>query len=106
MPTVAATPTAHIHLDAEGRAWIDKTNVKVIEVAKDKVYYDWSAEEMHCQHPNLSMAQIHAALTYYYDHKEQFDVQIKLDEEEVERMRAEAGESPVVAKLRAKGLLP
>ncbi len=25
------TPTAHIHLDGEGVAWIDDTNVKVVE---------------------------------------------------------------------------
>lgn len=29
-------PTAHMHLDDRGVAWIDDTNVKVVEVVLDK----------------------------------------------------------------------
>ena len=57
------TTTAHIHLDAQGVAWIDDTNVKVVEVVLDKRAYGWSPEEIHTQHPGLSLAQIHAALS-------------------------------------------
>jgi len=53
--------TAHIHLDARGVAWIDDTNIKVVEVVLDKRAYGWSPEEIHEQHPDLSLAQIHAA---------------------------------------------
>jgi uncharacterized protein (DUF433 family) len=63
--TMPKTATAHIHLDARGVAWIDETNIKVIEVVLDKLAYGWSPEEIHFQHPDLSMAQIHAALSYY-----------------------------------------
>ena len=48
MNTQAAT---HIHLDDAGVAWIDDTNVKVIEVVLDKIAYGWSPEETHFQHP-------------------------------------------------------
>lgn len=105
MPTVAATPTAHIHLDAEGRAWIDNTNVKVIEVVLDKLAWGMDPDQIHSEYPDLSLAQIHAAFSYYYDHKEAFDDQIERDNQEVEALRAAAGESPIVKKLRAKGLL-
>ena len=40
--------------------------MKVTEVVLDKIAYGWSPEEIHFQHPHLSLAQIHAALTYYY----------------------------------------
>ena len=33
--TRTATPMPHIWLDERGRAWIDETNVKVIEVVLD-----------------------------------------------------------------------
>jgi hypothetical protein len=33
----------------------------------DKLAYGWSPEEIHFQHPALSLAQIHAALSYYYE---------------------------------------
>jgi hypothetical protein len=60
---MSQTPTAHIHLDEAGVAWIDDTNVKVIEVVLDKLAHGSSPEEMHLQYPHLSLAQIHAALS-------------------------------------------
>jgi hypothetical protein len=50
---MSQTPTAHIHLDEAGVAWIDDTNVKVIEVILDKIAPGWSPEEMHFQHPAI-----------------------------------------------------
>lgn len=98
--------TAHILLDDEGRAWIDDTNVKVIEVALDEVAYKWTPEAIHIQHPHLSLAQIHAALAYYYDHKAEFDAEIERQERDVDELMAQAGESPVRKRLREAGLLP
>src|SRR5271166_4171916 len=94
------TATAHIRLDERGVPWIDHTNTKVIEVALDMIAHGWSPEEIHFQHPHLSLAQIHAALGYYYDHKAGMDEQIHRDGQEVERFRAQAGESPLRKRLR------
>ena len=100
------TVTAHIRLDERGVAWIDDTNVKVIEVALDKVAHGWSPEEMRYQHPHLSLAQIHAALSYYYDHQAEMDKEIELQLQEVESMAAKAGVKPLIVRLRASGRLP
>ncbi len=99
-------PTAHIHLDARGVAWIDDTNVKVVEVVLDKRAYGWSPEEIHEQHPGLSLAQIHAALSYYYDHQQDIDAYIEQQLKWVEAMAAQAGDSPVRQRLRVWGKLP
>jgi uncharacterized protein (DUF433 family) len=64
-------------MDADSRAWLDDTNVKVIEVVLDHVAYGWSAEEIHRQHPHLSLSQVYAALAYYYDHQAEFDAQME-----------------------------
>jgi uncharacterized protein (DUF433 family) len=106
MATKTQTPTAHIWLDERGVAWIDDTNIKVKEVVLDKLAYAWSPEAIHMQHPRLALAQIHAALAYYYDHQQAFDAAIAADLQEVERLRAEAGESPTLKKARALGLRP
>jgi uncharacterized protein (DUF433 family) len=100
------TATAHIHLDERGVAWVDDTNVKVIEVVLDKLAYGWSAEEIHLQHPDLSMAQIHAALSYYYDQQSAFDAEIERQLREVEALSAQAEDSPVRQRLRSLGKLP
>ncbi len=98
--------TAHIRLDDRGVAWIDDTKTKAIEVVLDMTAHGWSPEEIHFQHPHLSLAQIHAALGYYYDHQAEMDAQIQRSVAEVERLRAEAGESPLRQRLRKMGKLP
>ena len=95
----------HIRLDERGVAWIDDAKVKVIEVVLDRLAYGWSPEEIHFQHPALSLAQIHAALAYYYDHQAAVDAEIARQEQTVRRLRTEAGDSPLVARLKARGLL-
>lgn len=97
--------TPHIRLDDRGVAWIDDTNTKVIEVALDMVAHGWSPEEIHFQHSHLSLAQIHAALGYYYDHKAEMDAQIQRSMQEVERLRTQVGESPLRKRLREMGKL-
>lgn len=64
----------HIRLDEHGVAWIENTKIKVIEkVVLDKLAYGSSPEEIHFQYPHLSLVQIHAAYTYYYDHQAELD---------------------------------
>jgi uncharacterized protein (DUF433 family) len=104
--TSTATAIAHIRLDERGVAWVDHTNVKVIEVVKDKLAHGSSPEEMHFQYPHLSLAQIYAALSYYHDYQAEIDAQIARDLAEVQTLRDQAGESPAHQKLRALGHLP
>jgi uncharacterized protein (DUF433 family) len=96
----------HIALDGNGAAWIDNTRIKVIEVALDHIAYGWSAEEIHRQHPHLSLAQTHAALAFYYDHQTEFDKTIAESLGRAEKMAAESADSPGRRKLRAMGLIP
>jgi uncharacterized protein (DUF433 family) len=103
---MAITQTAHIHLDDAGSSWIDDTNVKVIEVVLDKIAYGWDAEKIHDEYPHLSLAQIHAALSYYYDHKTEMDREIETQLQRVEEAAARAGTPAILARLRASGKLP
>ena len=100
------TETAHIHLDERGVAWIDDTNTKVIEVVLDKVAYGLNPNEIHHEHPHLTLAQIYAALTYYYNHQAEIDAEIEQQVRRVEALARQAGDSPVRKRLRALGKLP
>lgn len=95
----------HIWLDDARRAWIDETNVKVAEVVLDHLAYGWSAEEMHYQHPHLSLAQIYAALAYYYDHQAEFDMQIEEGRRRADELAAKSADSPLRRRLRVAGKL-
>jgi uncharacterized protein (DUF433 family) len=101
-----AVVTTHVWIDADGRAWIDQTNVKVIEVVLDHLAYGWSPEEMHYQHPHLSLAQIHAALAYYFDNQAKFDEQIEQNSQLAKKLATETKDSPLRQRLRRLGKLP
>ena len=88
-----------IEIDDQGVAWITGGNTKVIEVVLDKLAYGWSAEETHLQHPYLSLAQIHAALSYYHEHQEQLDADIARRRKEVAKMAAKSADSSLRRKL-------
>jgi hypothetical protein len=65
------------------------------------VEYEWqglSPEQICHEHPGLTLAQVHAALAYYYDHRDEIQKQIEADDKYVEQLRRErssgAGDSP------------
>jgi uncharacterized protein (DUF433 family) len=103
---MSSIATAHIEIDERGVAWITGANTKVIEVVLDKLAYGWSPGEIHFQHPTLSLAQIHAALTFYYDHQAELDVEIMRQLKEVEAYAEAAKDSPGRRRLRERGLRP
>jgi uncharacterized protein (DUF433 family) len=98
---MAAVLNSLIELDENGIPWITGANTKVIEVVLDKMAHGSSAEEMHLQYPHLSLAQIHAALSYYYEHQEELDTQIMRDWNEVKELAATQPDSPLRQRLRA-----
>ena len=88
-----------IELDSQGVAWIGGTKVKVTEIVLDKVAYGWSPEEIHFQHPDLSLAQIHAALTFYYENQDQLDAQIRQGLGEAGSLAAQVSDAAFRRKL-------
>ncbi len=103
---MTTTINHHIRLDSSGTAWIDDTNVKVIEVALDKLAHGSSAEEMHFQYPHLSLAQIYAALSYYHDHQPELDAEIERGLDKYEALARAAQDSPLRKRLRQAGNFP
>ena len=55
---------------------------------------------------HMSLAQIHAAFSHYYEHQEQMDAEIQRQLGEVEALRRAASESPFVSRMRQLGRLP
>lgn len=95
----------HIAIAEDGEAVIADARMKVAQLVSEVMAYGWSPEELHFQHPHLSMGQIHSALAYYWDHKQEIEKQIETELQYADEMRQRAGESPLVARLKAKGLL-
>ncbi len=107
MPTLTPSPQPHIFLDEQGRGWIDDRNVKVIEVVLDKIAGGLTPEQMVEEHyGHLSLAQIHAALCWYYDHQAEYDAEIERQDRECQALWEANRDSPIRRKLREMGKIP
>lgn len=80
---------SHIILRAAA-AVMTETTAKVSELIAEMRAFGWSPEELHFQHPTLSLGQIHSALAYYWDHQEALDRQIAQALEDADRQRTTA----------------
>ena len=71
------------------------TTLKVVE----QQAHGWSPEELHFQHPYLALGQIHSALAYYLDHREELDRDIQRRIERVEGLRRDVQPSLIFLPL-------
>lgn len=100
------TDYKHIQLDNRGVAIIEGSTMKVIDLVMSQIAYGWTPEEIQINHRNLSMSQIHSALAYYWDHKNELDKAIQAEIELVKKLRENQSETPFVSRLKREGLLP
>ena len=103
--TIAKTTYEHVVLDKKEVPIVAATNMKVVELVLEKTAYGWSPEELHFQHPYLSLGQIYSALAYYWDHKEALDQDIEERLRRVNRIQKETGQTPLEDRLKSKGLI-
>lgn len=76
-----------------------------IKVADVAIWYErmgLSPDEIVSDWPSLTLSDVHAALAYYYDHREQIDADIREGEEFVEQYRA--GQPSIFEKVRQRRL--
>ncbi len=92
----------HIVMNEEHVPSIARTTMKVVELVVEQQAYGWSPEELHFQHPYLTLGQIHSALAYYWDHREELDYDVRYRLERVDGLRSENQPSELVERLRAR----
>lgn len=102
--SLTQTRYEHVLLDQNGVPMLAGTTMKVVELVLEQMAYGWSPEELHFQHPYLTLGQIHSALAYYWDHREVLDADIAQRLEHVDQARKSASPSPLRTRLRADGL--
>ena len=98
MPSTVPTQP-HLWRDDAGEVWIDETPYKVTHLVAEHLAHGWSAEALHENHPDLSLAQIYAALAWYYDHAEEVEERIDLQEARAKKVLDELGSQKLRQKL-------
>ena len=69
-------PINLLGIDEQGIAYISGTKMKVRQIVIEKTVWDLTPESIQRGHEQLSMAQIYAALSYYYEHQDVIDAEI------------------------------
>ena len=72
-----------------GQPRIAGTRLEVQTIALEYESLGWTPDRICDSHPGITLAQIHAALTYYYDHRVDIDLAVQEDQELAERLRPE-----------------
>lgn len=82
----------HITLNEDRVPEIAGTTMKAVELVIEHRAHGWSPEELHFQHPYLTLGQIHSALAYHWDHHDELDRNIQRRFERVEELRRRKGD--------------
>jgi uncharacterized protein (DUF433 family) len=83
-----------------GKPHILGHRIKVEHVANWYEKLGMSPAEIVEHHPTITLAQVHAALAYYYDHRDEIEADIREGDEFVEKLRA--GQPSLFEKARQR----
>ena len=72
-----------------GKPRIEGTRMKVQLIAFEYEHMGMTPDQICDAHPHLTLAQVHAAISYYYAHKADIDNVIREDHEYAEKIRKE-----------------
>jgi uncharacterized protein (DUF433 family) len=92
----------HIEVNEKGVPAISGTRMKVVHLVLSQRAYGWSPEELHFQYPHLTLGQIHSALAYYHDHREELDRDIERRSEKVEELRQKMHPTHLAERIKAR----
>ena len=79
--------------------------IRVAQIIMDYLAYGWSVEEICRQHLYLTLAEAHAAMTYYFDHQEEIEQEIQQEWQQFQEDMSQSERSPFYSRMKAKGLL-
>ena len=82
-----------------GKPCVAGSRIRVQDVYVWHEMQGLSADEIVSRFPQLTMADVYAALSYYWDHRDEIERQMMADHELIESMKREFG-SPLWEKLR------
>ena len=86
------TSYPHIAKDPKvcgGKACIEGTRIRVMDVVAAAEHLALSPDEICDQYPDLTLAQVHSALAYYYDHRDEIRADFEFERSAAERFKSD-----------------
>lgn len=84
-----------------GKPTIAEHRIRVMDIVLWHNKLGWSPDEIVSQFPQLTLADVYAALTYYWDHKKEIEAEIRSAEEAEAKARSRHP-SRLMEKLESK----
>lgn len=100
MHTIATHIQIRANRDGQDRAFIDETRVRVQDVAMLAEIQGRTPDQIVEALPHLTLGQVHAALSYYFDHRAQIQQELREDEEYIQQIRALHGPGILEQRIR------
>ncbi len=69
-------------------------------IVADYLRRGWSAEELARQYPYLDLAEVHAALGYYFDHRQEIEDELVAEYHEAEDWKKRHPTTPLLIRLK------
>lgn len=85
------------------RTFIAGTRISVQLIYVEHELWGRSPDEIVADYPHLSLPQVHAALSYCYEHLDEMRREYREDQEFVEEARSKHGPGPLARKLKSDG---
>lgn len=73
---------------------------RVAMIVADYLWRGWSAEEIARQYSYLTPAEVHAAMTYYFDHRQEVEDELVAEYRDVEHWKEVHPTSPLLLRLK------
>ena len=71
----------------DGSPIIEGTRTRVIDIAIEYEMLGHSPDEIISSHPHLNLPQVHDALSFYYENRDELDQKAEQDQEVVARLK-------------------
>src|SRR5207247_763944 len=92
-PHVAKPPGEPARLEEHPR-------IRIAMIVADYLWRGWSAEEIVRQYSYLTLAEVHAALTYYFDHREEIEGELTAEYRDAEAWKQAHPTPAVLSRLK------
>jgi uncharacterized protein (DUF433 family) len=73
---------------------------RVAMIAAEYLWRGWSAEEIARQYPYLTLGEVHAAMTYFFDHRDEIENELVAEYRNVEAWKKQHPTPPLLLRLR------
>jgi uncharacterized protein (DUF433 family) len=68
--------------------------IRVAQIVPAYIHNHWTPEEIVLQYPHLQLVEVYAAITYYFDHRDEIEAELEAERVEFDSYAKRRGKTP------------